>query len=227
MRILVIEDNRDIAANIHDFLEGKGHIVDAAGDGITGLHLALVNEYEAIVLDLKLPGLDGIEVCRKLRNEARKDTPVLMLTARDTLPDKLMGFESGADDYLVKPFALQELEARLQALSRRGVPGAKSESVQIADLVFNPLTLRVRRAGQDIDLSPIELKILTLLMRESRRVVTRNQIEAEVWGDTPPESDSIRAHIHTLRNAIDRPFNVALIHTVHGIGYRLADPDAL
>ena len=117
MRLLVIEDNRDIAANLGDFLEDRGHTVDYAADGVTGLHLAVVNEFDAIVLDLNLPGIDGIEVCRKLRMEGRKQTPVLMLTARDSLESKLAGFDSGADDYLVKPFALQEVEARLQVLA--------------------------------------------------------------------------------------------------------------
>src|SRR5215469_13244063 len=120
MRILVIEDNSDIAANIGDYLEEKGHVVDFAGDGVTGLHLAVVHDFDAIVLDLTLPGMDGLELCRKLRQEARRQTPVLMLTARDALDQKLAGFDSGADDYMVKPFALQELEARLAVLARRG-----------------------------------------------------------------------------------------------------------
>src|SRR5690606_10540422 len=120
VRILVIEDNPDIAANLGDYLEDRGHAVDLAADGVTGLHLAVVHEFDAIVLDLNLPGMDGLEVCRKLRNEARKQTPVLMLTARDSLENKLAGFDSGADDYLIKPFALQEVDVRLNALSRRG-----------------------------------------------------------------------------------------------------------
>ncbi|WP_147695369.1 response regulator transcription factor, partial [Vogesella mureinivorans] len=117
MRILVIEDNTDIAANLGDYLEDRGHIVDFAADGVTGLHLAVVNEFDAIVLDLNLPGMDGLEVCRKLRQDARRQTPVLMLTARDALEQKLAGFDVGADDYLVKPFALQEVEARLTVLA--------------------------------------------------------------------------------------------------------------
>src|SRR3982750_1977890 len=136
MRILVIEDNSDIAANIGDYLEDKGHVVDFAGDGVTGLHLAVVNEFDAIVLDLTLPGMDGLEVCRKLRQEARKQTPVLMLTARDALDHKLSGFDSGADDYMTKPFALQELEARITVLARRG-KGQQSRILQVADLNFN------------------------------------------------------------------------------------------
>ena len=144
MRVLVIEDNRDIAANVGDFLEDKGHVVDFAGDGVTGLHLAVVNDFDAIVLDLTLPGMDGLEVCRKLRQEARKQTPVLMLTARDALEQKLSGFESGADDYLVKPFALQELEARLAVLGRR-TRGPQTRVLKVADLEYNLDTLVVTR----------------------------------------------------------------------------------
>ena len=158
MRILIIEDNPDIAANIGDYLDEKGHTVDFAGDGITGLHLAIVNDFDAIVLDLALPGMDGLEVCRKLRQEAGKNTPVLMLTARDRLEDKLAGFETGADDYLVKPFELQEVEVRLEVLTTRGIRRASKE-IQIGDLSFNVDTLNVSRCGQENDLNPIGLKL--------------------------------------------------------------------
>ncbi len=159
MRILVIEDNSDIAANIGDFLADKGHVVDFAGDGVTGLHLAVVNDFDVIVLDLGLPGMDGLEVCRKLRQEAKRQTPVLMLTARDTLDNKLTGFDSGADDYMVKPFALQELAARIEVLGRRG-KGNKSRVLQLADLTYNLDTLTISRAGKQIQLNPIGLKLL-------------------------------------------------------------------
>ena len=158
MRILVIEDNSDIAANIGDYLEEKGHVVDFAGDGVTGLHLAVVHDFDAIVLDLTLPGMDGLELCRKLRQDARRQTPVLMLTARDALDQKLNGFDSGADDYMVKPFALQELEARLQVLARRG-KGVQSRILQLADLNYNLDTLVVTRGGKSIQLNPIGLKL--------------------------------------------------------------------
>jgi DNA-binding response OmpR family regulator len=225
MRVLVIEDNRDIAANVGDFLEDKGHVVDFAGDGVTGLHLAVVNEFDAIVLDLTLPGMDGLEVCRKLRQEARKQTPVLMLTARDALDHKLSGFDSGADDYMTKPFALQELEARLLVLARRG-KGPQSRVLQVADLSFNLDTLTVSRAGKQIPLNPIGLKLLQFLMEASPSVVTRQDLEHRVWGEELPDSDSLRVHIHGLRAALDKPFDKPLIQTRHGIGYRMADPDA-
>lgn len=225
MRILVIEDNTDIAANLGDFLEERGHTVDFAGDGITGLHRAIVDDFDAIILDLNLPGIDGLEVCRKLREEAGKQTPVLMLTARDALEQKLAGFESGADDYLVKPFALQELEARLTVLLRRG-RGKATRVLNVADLEYNLDTLEVVRAGKSITLNPTALKILQILMESSPAVVTRQELETYVWGEELPDSDSLRVHIHGLRSAVDRPFDKQLIQTRHGIGYRLVELDA-
>ena len=226
MRILVIEDNSDIAANVGDFLADKGHVVDFAGDGVTGLHLAVVNDFDVIVLDIGLPGMDGLEVCRKLRQDARRQTPILMLTARDALENKLVGFEAGADDYMVKPFALQELSARIEVLGRRG-KGPKSRLLQVADLTFNLDTLVVVREGKSIQLNPIGLKLLQALMEASPAVVTRQDLETRVWGEELPDSDSLRVHIHGLRVAIDKPFEKPLIQTRHGIGYRMVDPDAV
>lgn len=226
MRILVIEDNSDIATNIGDYLEEKGHVADFAGDGVTGLHLAVVHDFDAIVLDLTLPGMDGLEVCRKLRQDARKQTPVLMLTARDSLDQKLTGFDSGADDYMVKPFELQELEARLSVLARRG-KGVKNRILQLADLTYNLDTLVVIRAGKQIQLNPIGLKLLQHLMESAPSVVTRQDLETRVWGEELPDSDSLRVHIHGLRAVLDKPFEKHLIQTRHGIGYRMVDPDAV
>ena len=226
MRVLIIEDNPDIAANLGDYLEDHGHTVDFAGDGITGLHLAVVNEFDSIVLDLALPGMDGLDVCRKLRSEAGKDTPVLMLTARDRLEDKLAGFETGADDYLVKPFELQEVEARLNVLAGRG-RRRNSRELKVGDLNYNLDTLNVSRGDEDIYLNPIGLKLLHCLMEASPNVVSRAELEMEVWGEEMPDSDSLRVHIHSLRGAIDKPFGSNLIQTRHGIGYRLVEPDAV
>jgi len=225
MRILVIEDNRDIAANLGDFLEDRGHTVDYAADGVAGLHLAVVNDFDAIILDLNLPGMDGLDVCKRLRAEGRKQTPVLMLTARDSLDSKLAGFESGADDYLVKPFALQEVEARLSVLARRG-KAAQPRVLHVADLEYNLDTLEVMRGGKAIQLNPTALKILQSLMEASPSVVTRLELENRVWGEELPDSDSLRVHIHGLRAAIDKPFDKALIQTRHGIGYRIADTES-
>jgi DNA-binding response OmpR family regulator len=226
MRILIVEDNPDIAANLGDFLEDHGHTVDFAGDGVTGLHLAVVNDFDAIVLDLALPGMDGLELCRKLRTDAGKDTPVLMLTARDRLQDKLAGFETGADDYLVKPFELQEVEARLNVLASRGRRRVRRE-LKVGDLVFNLDTLSVNRAGQEIYLNPIGLKLLQTLMEASPNVVSRNDLEMQVWGEEMPDSDSLRVHIHSLRSVIDKPFGSSMIQTRHGIGYRLVESNAV
>lgn len=226
LRVLVIEDNQDLAANLLDFLEAKGHAVDAAGDGVTGLHLALVHDYDAIVLDLVLPGMDGITVCRKLREEAGKHTPVLMLTARDSLDDKIVGLESGADDYVVKPFALREVEARLKALARRASGHSRQQRLQVADLSFDTGTLQVRRGSRAIELPPIPLRILELLMRTAPHVVTRGQIERAIWGDAPPDSDALRAHMHVLRSAIDKPFEQPLLRTHRGHGWQIIEPDA-
>lgn len=224
MRILVIEDNADIAANLGDFLEDRGHAVDFAADGVTGLHLAVVNDFDAIVLDLNLPGMDGLEVCRKLRNEARKQTPVLMLTARDALDNKLDGFEAGADDYLIKPFALQEVDVRLAALGRRG-KGPQARVLNVGELEYNLDTLEVRREGKLLQLNPTALKILQALMEASPAVVARQDLETRVWGEGLPDSDSLRVHIHGLRQVVDKPFAVPMIQTRHGIGYRIAPPD--
>lgn len=223
--LLVIEDNLDLLANLHDFLEAKGHTIDSAVDGRQGLTLATENDYDAIVLDLMLPGLDGLEVARRLR-ESGRGAPILMLTARDTLEDKLEGFASGADDYLVKPFALRELEARLAALVRRRRGEHVNRPLRVGELTYDPAARRLERAGRTITLPPIPLKLLALLMRESPKVVSRRAMERELWGDSPPDSDALRAHVHVLRTAIDKPFPYPLLTTVHGVGYRLAAPDA-
>lgn len=222
MLILIVEDNPDLVANLVDFLEVRGHTVDIAYNGYSGLGFALDNSYDAIVLDLMLPGIDGLEVCAKLRAAGRR-VPILMLTARDSLEDKLDGFASGADDYLIKPFALQELEARLLVLGRRGqgADGGQGHLLQVGDLTLDTAVWRVTRAGQPLDLPPIPLKLLELLLRRAPQVVSRAELERCVWGDSPPDSDALRSHLHQLRNLIDKPFPRPLLHTVRGFGYRL------
>lgn len=224
--ILLVEDNRQIAEAVGEFLETRGYSVDYAADGPSGLHLAVASSYDVIVLDLMLPGLDGLEVCRKLRHDAKKSTPVLMLTARDTLEDKLIGLEAGADDYLVKPFEVRELEARLRALIRRDRRQVSAEVLAVGDMTLDTATLRLTRAGQELTVSPIGLKLLAILMRESPRVVSRRDIEREIWGDMLPDSDTLRSHLYNLRRIIDKPFPRPLLHTIHSAGYRLADLDA-
>ena len=223
--ILLIEDNRGIAEMVGEFLERRGYGLDYAADGPTGLRLATSNSYDVIVLDLMLPGLDGLELCRRLRNDEKKSTPVLMLTARDTLEDKLIGLDAGADDYLVKPFEIRELEARVRALIRRDRRQVSAELLRVGDLVLDTATFRVQRNAQELQLSPIGLKLLAILMRESPRVVSRRDIEREVWGDLLPDSDTLRSHLYNLRKVIDKPFTKPLLHTIHSAGYRLADLD--
>jgi DNA-binding response OmpR family regulator len=227
VHLLLIEDNPDLVANLSDFLEGRGHTLDIAYTGFAGLGFALENEYDALVLDLMLPGIDGFEVCTRLRANGRT-LPILMLTARDGLDDKLEGFASGADDYLVKPFALRELEARLLALARRGQggpPRGAPDRLHVADLELDLSTRRVTRAGRTLELAPIPMRLLETLMRRAPGLVTRAELERAIWGDQPPDSDALRAHLHLLRQTIDKPFPYPLLHTVRGFGYRLAGDD--
>ena len=222
IRILIVEDNPDLAENISDFFESQGHLLDFAMDGIGGLHLALTEDYDAIILDIMLPRMDGLTLCRKLREVGSKQTPVLMLTARDTLSDKLEGFDAGADDYLVKPFELEELAARIHALVRRSDP-LEERILQVSDLEFDIGKMQVHRAGRPIELNRACMKILTILMKASPNVVQRKEIEHALWSDMPPGSDALRTHIYTLRRAIDKSFENHLIHTIHGVGYKLVD----
>jgi DNA-binding response OmpR family regulator len=224
--VLIIEDSKDLAANIADYLEAKGYLVDVAMDGVTGLHLAVTQPHDVIVLDLMLPGIDGLTLCRRLRHDAQSVVPVLMLTARATLDDKAAGFGEGADDYLVKPFELRELDLRLRALMRRARAGETVRRLKVADLVFDLDTLTVQRADQPITLPALPMKILELLMKRAPSVVWRRDIEQAVWGDSPPDSDALRVHMHTLRSAIDPPGLPPLLHTLRGVGYQLKAPDA-
>jgi DNA-binding response OmpR family regulator len=223
--LLLVEDHHDIAEMVVAYLERRDYAVDYAADGITGLHLAVSNDYDALILDLMLPGLDGLELCRKLRTDARRDVPILMLTARDTLDDKIHGLDAGADDYLIKPFAINELEARIRALIRRHRGHVAPEVLQVGDLSLDNATLRVERGGQVLSLTPIGLKILTVLMRASPRVISRRELERQVWGDIMPDSDTLRSHLYNLRKSIDKPFATHLLHTLPGKGYQLAATD--
>ncbi len=222
MRILVIEDNRDILANVLDYLQLKGYSVDCAQNGLSGLHLASSGHYDLIVLDIMLPGMDGYQVSKRLREDARNEVPILMLTARDALEDRLQGLQAGADDYLIKPFALSELVARIEAILRRS-QGSRKRLLTVADLVYDLDTLHITRAGKSLKINPLGMKLLAILMQKSPAVVRREALEAALWGDDCPDSDSLRSHIHQLRQVIDKPFATPLLHTLHGVGYRLAE----
>jgi DNA-binding response OmpR family regulator len=227
MRILIVEDHPDILANLYGFLEPKGHQLDSARNGYGGLALASEHEYDVVVLDIMLPGLNGLELCHKLRTELGKTTPVLMLTARDSLSDKVSGFDSGADDYLVKPFSLVELEARLKALVRRSGAGhAPNAAMRFGELVFDPATLEASRGGVPVLLTKTGYTLLRCLLAAAPRIVSRETLEQAVWGENRPDSDALRTHIHALRQAIDKHFPVPMLQTVAGVGFKLVQPEA-
>jgi len=221
--ILIVDDDPKLLKMLQRTLAYEGLNVLTASNGLEALPVVDVHPPDLLIVDWMMPGMDGLALLRRLRGEGNK-TMVLMLTARDTLDNKLAGFDSGADDYLVKPFALQEVEVRLNALSRRG-KGVQTRVLEVGDLEYNLDTLEVRRQGKLVQLNPTALKILQALMEASPAVVTRQDLETRVWGEELPDSDSLRVHIHGLRAVIDKPFDVPLIQTRHGIGYRIAAPD--
>lgn len=221
MHILIIEDDLAIAANLYDFLESRGHSADAAANGIAGLHLAITQRFDAILLDLGLPGMNGITLCRKLRQESHVDTPILMLTARDTLEDKLTGFEFGADDYLIKPFALKEVEARLLALHKRHSGKVANRTLEFDKLSFDPKTLSIRFENNNVKLPPKCIRLLALMMSEPGKVFSREELELEAWEDVQETSDTLRSHMHILRRALTKAGGYDPIETVHGLGYCL------
>lgn len=222
MRILIVEDHPDAAANLGDYFSALGHELDFAADGAAGLRLASSGTFDVIVLDRMLPALDGATLCRRLRQDARVDTPVLMLTAMDTTEDRVDGFEAGADDYLVKPFAFPELKARVEALHRRARGAVTPGRLHVDDLEYDPLTREARRAGRALSLGPTARRLLEFLMRETGRVVPRSELEYLIWGDNPPDHDSLRVHLHALRRELEPAGAARLLHTARGVGYRLA-----
>ena len=221
MRVLVVEDERRIADFICKGLSEQGYAVDIAYDGGEALDWVEVAEFDVIVLDVMLPVRDGIEVCRTLRERGQR-TPILMLTARDAIEDRVRGLDSGADDYLVKPFAFAELMARIRALTRRE-PATKGTVLHVADLVLDTTTREVSREGEHIELTTKEYALLEYLMRHPNQVLTRTMIAEHVWNyDFDNATNVIDVHIRNLRRKIDDPFPTKLIHTVRGAGYRIS-----
>lgn len=221
--ILLIEDQQDTAALVGEYLGQRGYGVDYAPDGASGLRLAVNGNYDVIVLDIGLPDMDGLEVCRQLRQQHDRPVPILMVTGRDSVDAKVTGLDAGADDYLTKPFQMREMEARLRALIRRSRHKVSSHVYTVGDMVLDTGIMQLTRNGRRLMVSPIGLKLLTILMRESPRVVARRDIEREIWGDQLPDSDTLRSHLYNLRRVIDKPFDKPLLHTIHSAGYRLAD----
>lgn len=222
MRILLIEDENSLSQVIKKGLTEQGFAVDAAGDGEEGLYLAEEESYDAIILDVMLPKIDGVEVCRRLR-EKKINTPILMLTAKTQVKDRVAGLDAGADDYLTKPFAFAELKARIQALMRRAFKHPEAV-IKIDDLEINPIKHMVRRGDQIITLTPKEFAILEYLACHKDKVVTRTQITEHTWDyNFESLSNIIDVFIATLRRKIDKGQKIKLIHTVHGVGYKLSE----
>ena len=218
-KIFIVEDNEDLRLNLVDYLEARGYETDNTDDGLKAFALLLLEQYDLIVLDVMLPGMDGFRLCEELRKRG-DDTPVLFLSARDTVQDRIGGLSRGADDYLVKTFSLVELDLRIQAILKR-TRKSTVHSIQVADVVMDLDTCTVSRSGIPIKLGPKAFQILKVLMLRSPAVVSRNEIQAEIWGGDPPDSDSLRTHIHALRTVLDIPFDRPLIKTVAGFGWAL------
>ncbi|MFM5271223.1 response regulator transcription factor [Aeromonas veronii] len=219
MKILVVEDNPQVAETIMDYLELAGHSLDCAYHGQAALQLLEEQRFDVIIMDVMMPRLDGLSTVARLREQGIA-TPVLFLTARDSLEDKLAGFKAGGDDYLVKPFAMEELEVRLQALSLRG-PRGDVGAISFGDLTVDVASGRATRAGEPLKLGKIPFRILALLARRAPAIVSRQEVLDTVWGDEEPDSDALRSHIYALRNALDKPFPTPMLETLHGQGYRL------
>ncbi|HEY5853137.1 MAG TPA: response regulator transcription factor [Aldersonia sp.] len=225
MRILVVDDDRAVRESLRRSLTFNGYTVDTAVDGLDALGKTEEARPDAMVLDVMMPRLDGLEVCRRLRSTG-DDLPILVLTARDSVSERVAGLDAGADDYLPKPFALEELLARLRALLRRATPGAgsDSEALVFADLTLDPITREVRRGDRDISLTRTEFALLEMLMANPRRVLTRSRILEEVWGyDFPTSGNALEVYVGYLRRKTEADGEPRLIHTVRGVGYVLRE----
>jgi two-component system, OmpR family, copper resistance phosphate regulon response regulator CusR len=224
VRILLVEDNRRLSDTLKLILQDDGYAVDTAYDGIEGEEAGMISGYDVIILDIMLPGKDGLAVCRELRNR-RVNTPILMLTARDALEDRVTGLDSGADDYLVKPFEVDELRARVRALLRRE-SSSKSGIIRIADLELDPATHTVQRGGLSIELTAKEFSLLEYLMRHPNHLITREMAEEHLWNyDHVVASNVVDVYIRRLRRKIDDPCSVKLLETIRGAGYRIHVPE--
>lgn len=226
LSILIIEDNAGLAANIYDYLDACGHRPDAAPDGESGLGLLAINRYDAVVLDWMMPRMDGMTMLGRLRQEVKSRIPVIVLTAKDQLEHKLHGFLTGADDYVVKPVALAELEMRLRVLVQRTRGDvAEAQVLEVADLRFDLGTLEVSRAGKPLAMTPVRRQLLELLMRRSPGLVRREELETLIWQDDVPDNDVLRSHMHMLRKSVDGDAPRKLLKTIAGSGYRLGLSD--
>ncbi|MEZ8625654.1 response regulator transcription factor [Vibrio splendidus] len=220
LQLLLVEDDLDLATAVIDYLDLEDIQCDHAANGLAGLNLIETNRYDAVILDLNLPKMNGLQVCENLRARGI-DTPVLMLTARDTLDDKLTGFSKGADDYLIKPFAMEELIVRAQVLAKRR--SGQVSRLSVSDLEIDLKQHQAYRANLPLKLSPTALKILEVLMRSSPNPVSRETIMQGVWGDDQPDSNSLKVHIFNLRKQVDAEQDNKLLHTIAGKGFAIKE----
>ncbi|ARD21308.1 MULTISPECIES: response regulator transcription factor [Shewanella] len=220
MKLLIIEDNHDVAGILGDFFEAQDAEIDFATNGELGLSLALADDFDAIILDLMLPKMDGLTLCKALREQGCS-TPVLMLTALDNKADLMTGFDSGADDYLGKPFDLDELDVRIKALIKRHRGNVAQAKLRFGDLEVDTARHQVTRQGMILPLTPTTYQILRLLIKNAPNVVTREQLIDELWGQHPPGKDILRSHVYQLRNQLDKPFGQPMLVTVPKVGLRL------
>jgi len=226
MRILLVEDDDKIASFIVKGFKAEGFAVDHAADGEDGLHLALTEPYDAAIIDLMLPKLDGLSLIEQMRREKIR-TPVIILSARGSVDDRVKGLHTGGDDYLTKPFAFSELLARVQALIRRSLDVSEPTKLMVGDVSINIVTREVVRAGQPIELQPLEFSLLEYLMRNAGRVVSKTMIMEHVWDYYfDPQTNVVESRIYKLREKIDKGFSNKLIHTVRGVGYVLKEKSA-
>jgi len=222
LRLLLVEDHAALAGNVYDYLGAESYELDHAADGLTALHLLATRNYDVIVLDVMLPGIDGFTICRRIRQDLKSAVPVLLLTARDSIEDKTEGFAAGADDYLVKPFAMKELELRVQALHRRSL--ARRDILEAGPLRYDLGQQRVWIEGQPLDLPPTAARILEVLMRAWPRLVSHEELARAVWSDAPPEANALRTHVSALRKTLMQHCPADMIRALYGRGYRLVRP---
>lgn len=225
VRMLVVEDHAGLATNLAEFFNDERYVVDFASDGLTALHLVATNEYDVIILDVMLPGLSGFEICRRIRQDIQSSTPVIIMTAKDQLEDKEQGFSVGADDYLVKPFNLRELQLRVDALYRRKAGFSRSPILHVPGVSFDPGSFMVRtECGEQLELSGTAARIFEALIKAYPDFLSYTQIQDRVWGEKEVDMNTLRTHVYSLRKLLQDTFRYPMIRTLHGRGYRLIPP---